>query len=80
MPHTRRARLLGLAALTPLALAYVLGSPPATMGFGALALAALAGAITWLGALIILRHPVLDELLGIARQVPMLSKVIPAAA
>lgn len=73
-----RSALATLAALTPLALAYVLWSPPATMGFAPLVLAALAGGLCWLAALTLLRHPVLDELLGIARQVPLLSQVISA--
>lgn len=73
-----RSALATLAALAPLALAYALWSPPATMGFTPLALAALAGALCWLVALALLRHPVLDDLLGIARQVPLLSQVIPA--
>ncbi|WP_408588304.1 oligosaccharide flippase family protein [Novosphingobium sp.] len=72
-----RSALATMAALAPLALAYVLWSPPATMGFAPLALAALAGGLCWLAALALLRHPVLDELLGIARQVPLLSQVIP---
>ncbi|WP_225207660.1 oligosaccharide flippase family protein [Novosphingobium huizhouense] len=73
-----RSAATTLAALAPLILAYVLWAPPSAMPFAGLAACALGGGATWLAALALVRHPVLDEIVGIAAQVPLLARLVPA--
>lgn len=66
-----------LAAVTPLALSYVLWAPPATIGFPALLAAVIAGGIAWLGALVVLRHPTLAEFGALAGRLPLTRRFLP---
>ncbi|MDE2411762.1 MAG: oligosaccharide flippase family protein [Sphingomonadales bacterium] len=59
-----------LAALLPLALAYLFIAPPGEIGFVLLVASAAAGGVTWLAMLALTRHPVLDDLLGLASALP----------
>ena len=61
-----------LAALVPLAAVYVLWAGPATIALPVLIAAAGAGVVLWLAVLVALRHPALDDLLGIAEHLPFL--------
>ena len=71
-----------LAALAPLAITYWLWAGPRDIGFGALLMAAVAGALCWFGALFALRHPALDDLLRLLapalRYLPLARKIVPA--
>jgi O-antigen/teichoic acid export membrane protein len=77
-----RSAAVSLAAITPLALSYVLWLPPAAMGFGPLLISTLAGGVCWLTALVLVRHPALAEMISLVRTLPVgrvLGKWIPAA-
>jgi O-antigen/teichoic acid export membrane protein len=69
-----RSGFATLAALLPLALTYAFLIPPSTIGFWPLAIAAGAGGILWLTTLAVLRHPALDDLLGIAAHLPIIGR------
>ena len=66
-----KSGLATASALIPLALTYLLWASPSQIGFGALAASVIAGGFAWFGALILLRHPALDELLAIAATLPL---------
>ncbi len=66
-----RSAAASLAAIAPLALAYLVWAPPSQIGLVALGLASSLGVAAWLGALALLRHPALDEMLGMARALPL---------
>ncbi|BEV01981.1 oligosaccharide flippase family protein [Novosphingobium olei] len=70
-----RSAATTVAALAPLALGYVLWLPPSQMTFFGLALCSVAGAFTWLGALALVRHPALQEIIAIASHVPLLARL-----
>ena len=59
-----------LAAITPLALTYMLWSGPETISIPVLIAAAGCGVILWLATLLAVRHPALDDLLGLAAHLP----------
>ncbi len=59
-----------LAALAPLALTYWLWAGPATITLPVLALAVLVGVTLWLAALVVLRHPAVEDLFGLAAHMP----------
>lgn len=59
------------AALLPLACTYLWLVPPEQIGFVTLAAASGAGVVLWFIALIVLRHPALADLLGIAAHLPV---------
>ncbi|MDE2302065.1 MAG: oligosaccharide flippase family protein [Sphingomonadales bacterium] len=59
-----------LLAVAPLILAYLYWSGPATIGLLALALATLGGVGLWLAALLVLRHPAVDDLVALAAHLP----------
>lgn len=67
-----RSFIASLAALAPLALCYAFYEGPAVIGIGPLALCIVAGAIFWLAALVLLRHPALSDL------AKMLGTLLPA--
>lgn len=73
-----RSGVTTLAALAPLSLAYVFWLPPAAMTFAPLLLCALAGGVTWLAALAIVRHPMLGELIAIVAHFPLLARLAPS--
>lgn len=60
-----------LAALAPLALAYMFVSGPATIALTTLLPAVALGIALWLAALVALRHPALDDLIGLAAHLPL---------
>ena len=66
-----RSALVTCAAIAPLALSYLFWAPPATITLLQLAVSVATGCLAWLSALAILRHPALDELLGIAASLPL---------
>lgn len=66
-----RSALATLAALAPLALTYWLWVPPGEIGFVMLLAAVSAGVACWFAMLVALRHPALDDLLGIAAALPV---------
>ncbi len=73
-----RSGLASMAALAPLALTYLLWTPPYLVTLAQLGLATGAGVVCWMIALIALRHPVLDEMLGMAAAVPLVDRYLPA--
>ena len=73
-----RSGLASLAAIAPLALTYALWVPPEVMTFAQLLLATGAGMGCWLVALVVLRHPVLGEMLGVAAAIPLVHRCMPA--
>jgi len=73
-----RSGLASLAALLPLALTYAFWAPPEAITFAQLALASAVGVVCWLISLVLLRHPALGEILGMAAAVPMIDRCIPA--
>jgi O-antigen/teichoic acid export membrane protein len=73
-----RSGLTSVAALVPLMLTYLVWAPPAAITLAELGLAALAGVVCWLIALVALRHPVLDEMLGMASAIPLVHRYMPA--
>lgn len=74
-----RSAIATLAALVPLALTYLFLIPPSQMTFIPLALASGAGVALWLIALFALRHPALDDLLGMAAHLPVIGRIRPIA-
>jgi O-antigen/teichoic acid export membrane protein len=66
-----RSAIATIAAITPLALTYALWTTPDRIGFPTLCAATFAGGLCWLGSLVLLRHPALTEMLGIAESLPM---------
>lgn len=74
-----RSALATLAAIAPLALAYVFWAPPATIGFGALLVAAVLGGAGWLGMMAATRHPAVAEIIALAGALPLgrLRRLIP---
>ena len=75
-----KSGLASAAAVAPLALAYDFIAPPATIGLAPLSLAVAVGGASWLAVLAITRHPLLDELLGLARSVPLAARFMPLPA
>lgn len=80
-----RSALATLAAIAPLALVYAGWAGPDRIGAGALLVAIGAGGVCWLGALAMLRHPALAEIVGMAGALPglrrlPLGRLIPASA
>lgn len=74
-----RSGLATIAALLPLAATYAFLIPPSQIGLVPLGLAAGAGVALWLAALFALRHPALDDLVGIAAHLPVLNRIRPIA-
>jgi O-antigen/teichoic acid export membrane protein len=70
-----RSAVATVAAVAPLALVYALWVGPAGMGFPTLLAAAAVGGLCWLGALAALRHPALEEILGMASALPPLRRL-----
>ena len=66
-----RSAAATLAAIAPLAIAYAVWAPPSELGFAALLLTTLLGVAAWLATLALLRHPALDDLLGLAEALPL---------
>jgi len=66
-----KSGLATASAVIPLALTYLLWASPSQIGFGALAASVLAGGLCWFGALILVRHPALDDFLAIAATLPL---------
>ncbi len=66
-----RSAAATLAALTPLALTYAFIAGPQVIGFLTLSAAVGAGVVLWFAALVLLRHPALSDLLGIAAHLPI---------
>lgn len=65
-----KSALAALAALAPLGLAYRLWAGPDRIGLSMLVVCVLVGVMLWAGMLVGLRHPALDDLLGLADQLP----------
>lgn len=74
-----RSAVATLAALVPLALTYGFIVSPAEIGFIMLAAASGAGVLLWLASLALLRHPALDDLLGVAAHLPFIGRILPIA-
>jgi O-antigen/teichoic acid export membrane protein len=65
-----KSALAAAAALAPLALVYLLWVGPDDIGLPTLFATVGLGALTWLGAMVLLRHPALDDLFGLLTQLP----------
>ena len=65
IPIWAKSLALSLAATAPLLMAYAYLATPATIDPLTLAAAIIAGALCWLGALFIVRHPARHELIGL---------------
>ncbi|WP_292637386.1 oligosaccharide flippase family protein [Novosphingobium sp.] len=65
-----RSAAATLAAIAPLTLCYLFWTPPAQLGFAMLLATTIAGVAAWLATLFLLRHPALDDLLGLASSLP----------
>lgn len=70
-----RSAAATVAAIAPLVLAYALWEGPESIGLADLSAATLAGGMCWLCALLLLRHPALDELLGMIRALPVVGNL-----
>ena len=66
-----------LATLAPLAAFYALWQSPAQLGFWGLALASALGALGWLGAMFALRHPAVDDIMGLVAHLPVARRLVP---
>ncbi|WP_241127121.1 oligosaccharide flippase family protein [Novosphingobium terrae] len=67
-----------LAALAPLAATYLFWQSPDQIALPVLLGAVAVGVALWLVALVLLRHPVVNELEGLAEKVPLLRRVVRA--
>ncbi|MBX9884661.1 MAG: oligosaccharide flippase family protein [Novosphingobium sp.] len=74
-----RSAVATAAALAPLAATYALWLSPAQIGLGALALAAAAGGVLWIVALVLVRHPLREEVVAIAATLPLARRFRAAA-
>ncbi|MCW1403948.1 oligosaccharide flippase family protein [Novosphingobium sp. MW5] len=74
-----KSALATLAALVPLAMTYAFLVPPSQITFIPLAFASGAGVALWLIALVGLKHPALDDLLGMAAHLPVIGRFRPIA-
>lgn len=70
-----RSALATIAAIAPLLLTYALWLGPRDIGAAALFGATLTGAMCWLCALALLRHPALTEILGMIEMLPLVRKL-----
>lgn len=72
-----RSALAALAALAPLALTYMLWLPPARIGLLPLAAMSGAGALLWLAALALTRHPAFADITGLGAEIvaPLLRRL-----
>jgi O-antigen/teichoic acid export membrane protein len=75
-----RSAAATLAAIAPLTLCYLFWAPPSQLNFGPLLGATVAGGLAWLAMLALLRHPALDDLLGLAASLPVGRRFIKARA
>ena len=75
-----RSAAATLAAIAPLTLCYLFWAPPSQLNFGPLLGATVAGGLAWLAMLAVLRHPALDDLLGLAASLPVGRRFIKARA
>jgi len=68
-----------LAAIAPLALTYLFVTGPEAISFPSLALASALGVACWVGAIALVRHPALDDLLHLAAALPLgrLGRLVP---
>ena len=66
-----RSAAVTLAALTPMVLVYLFWASPATITLALLVPAVLSGVALWLGMLVLVRHPALDDLLSVAAHFPL---------
>jgi hypothetical protein len=60
-----------------LAACYALWQSPAQLGFWGLALASMLGALGWLGAMFALRHPAVDDIMGLVAHLPVVRRLVP---
>ena len=74
--YFRSALATGMA-LVPLALTYDFWTGPADISLPVLAGAALSGVACWMLTLIAVRHPALDDLLGLVHHLPV-ARLLPA--
>ncbi len=65
-----KSAMVTLAATAPLAAIYLSGTSPEAISLPTLFAGTLAGVVLWLGALLLVRHPALDDLLGLAAHLP----------
>ena len=65
-----KSAIATLAALAPLCGVYLFWVGPAAIGFPLFLGAVALGVLLWLGAMVAVRHPAMDDLLGIAAHVP----------
>ena len=72
-----RSALATLAAVAPLGLTYLFWTPPAETGFVTLVVATMIGIAAWGATLHALRHPAMDEIIGLVSSSP-LARFVPA--
>lgn len=75
-----KSAIASVAAIAPLGLAYAVWLPPSAIGFGALALMTMLGGVAWLAAMAALRHPALDDLIGLVTSSPIGRVLAPLSA
>jgi len=72
-----KSALVAVAAVVPVLAGYALWGGPASFGFLRIVASAGAGAICWLGALAAVRHPLLDEIIGMIGHLPLARRLRP---
>lgn len=72
-----KSALACLAALAPLALTYLLWAGPYAISLPLLFAAVAVGVALWLAAMVVLRHPALDDLIGLVAHLPGGRKIHP---
>ena len=70
-----KSTIVSLATIAPLALVYAFWVGPAEAGIVAMIVASMAAAVTWLGAMIAVRHPALTDLQTTA--LPIVNRLSP---
>lgn len=74
-----KSALVAVAAAVPVLAGYALWGGPASFGFLRIVASAGAGAVCWLGALAAVRHPLLDEIIGMIGHLPLARRLRPGA-
>lgn len=61
--------LVAIVTVLPALWAVTIWRTPATLGFGPLVLTAIASGFAWIGAIVVLRHPAREDLIGMAMHI-----------
>ena len=73
-----KSALTALAAVAPMVLAYAFWRTPAQLGFDGLLLCTGLGVLSWMGAMVLVRHPARHDILGVLGE--LRSRIMPRGA